>query len=97
MHYGLTLLAAYCHLRGQEITDNLVDLLINTVHRIGAKAEERIERELIEDLKRVAGKNNLLFQLAEATLEHPDGIVREVVFPVVDEQTFASRIKRLLC
>ena len=36
-----TLLAAYCHLRGQEITDNLVDLLIDTVHRIGAKAEER--------------------------------------------------------
>jgi hypothetical protein len=34
-------------LRGQEITDNLVDLLIDTVHRIGAKAEERIERQLI--------------------------------------------------
>ena len=88
-----TLLAAYCHLRGQEITDNLVDLLIDTVHRIGAKAEERIERELIEDLKRVAGKNNLLFQLAEATLEHPDGIVREVVFPVVDEQTLRDLVK----
>ena len=68
-------------------TDNLVDLLIDTVHRIGAKAEERIERELIEDLKRVAGKNNLLFQLAEATLEHPDGIVRRSRLPVVDEQT----------
>src|ERR1700730_3755146 len=88
-----TLLAAYCHLRGQEITDNLVDLLIDTVHRIGAKAEERIERELIEDLKRVAGKNNLLFQLAEATLEHPDGIVREVVFPVVDEQTLRDLVR----
>jgi len=35
-----------------------VDLLIDTVHRIGAKAEQRVERELIEDLKRVAGKNN---------------------------------------
>jgi hypothetical protein len=75
-----TLLAAYCHLRGYEITDNLVDLLIDT-------------GELIEDLKRVAGKNNLLFQLAEATLTHPDGIGREVVFPVVDEQTLCDLVK----
>ena len=88
-----TLLAAYCHLRSHEITDNLVDLLIDTVHRIGARAEGRVERELIEDLKRVAGKNNLLFQLAEATLTHPDGIVREVVFPVVDEQTLRDLVK----
>ena len=88
-----TLLAAYCHLRGYEITDNLVDLLIDTVHRIGARAEQRVERELIEDLKRVAGKNNLLFELAEATLTHPDGIVRDVVFPVVDEQTLRDLVK----
>jgi hypothetical protein len=88
-----TLLAAYCHLRSHEVTDNLADLLIATVHRIGAKAEQRVERELIEDLKRVAGKNNLLFQMAEATLTHPDGIVREVVFPVVDEQTLRDLVK----
>ena len=67
-----------------------MDLLIDTVHRIGAKAEQRVERELIEDLKRVSGKNGLLFQLAEATLAHPDGIVREVVFPVVDEQRYGN-------
>ena len=88
-----TLLAAYCHLRSHEVTDNLADLLIATVHRIGAKAEQRVERELIEDLKRVAGKNDLLFQMAEATLTHPDGIVREVVFPVVDEQTLRDLVK----
>jgi hypothetical protein len=60
----LTLLAAFCHARGREITDALVDLLIATVHRIGAKAEKRVESELIADLKRVAGKPALLFKLA---------------------------------
>lgn len=88
-----TLLASYCQLRSHEITDNLADLPIATVHRIGAKAEQRVERELIEDLKCVTSKNNLLFQLAEATLTHPDGIVREVVFPVVDEQTLRDLVK----
>ncbi len=37
----LTLLAAFCHVRGREIADALTDLLITTVHRIGAKAERR--------------------------------------------------------
>jgi hypothetical protein len=88
-----TLLAAFCHLRGQETTDNLVDLLIETVHHLGAKAEQRVERELIEDLKRVSSKNSLLFRMAEAALTHPDGIVREVLFPVIDEQTLGNLVK----
>jgi hypothetical protein len=75
-----TLLTAYCHLRGQAITDHLVDLLIDIVHRIGAKAERRVERELIEDLKRVTGKTGLLYRLAEAALAHPEGTVKEVLF-----------------
>ena len=46
----LTLLAAFCHVRGREIADALTELLITTVHRIGAKAEKRVEGELITDL-----------------------------------------------
>jgi hypothetical protein len=88
----LTLLAAFCHVRGREITDTLVDLLIATVHRIGATAEKRVESELIADLKRVAGKPALLFKLAAASLAKPDGTVRAVISPVVDEQTLRDLV-----
>ena len=88
----LTLLAAFCPVRGREITDALVDLLIATVHRIGATAEKRVESELIADLKRVAGKPALLFKLAAASLAKPDDTVRAVVFPVVDEQTLRDLV-----
>ena len=88
----LTLLAAFCHVRGREITDTLVDLLIATVHRIGATAEKRVENELIADLKRVAGKPALLFKLAAASLAKPDDTVRAVVFPVVGEQTLRDLV-----
>lgn len=37
-----TLVAAYCYLRRQEITDNLVELLIDIVHAIGARAEKKV-------------------------------------------------------
>jgi hypothetical protein len=89
----ITWLAAFVYLRARSLTDDLVDLLIETVHRIGARAERKVERELLNDLKRVGGKHNLLFELADATLAQPDGVVRDVVFPVVDEQTLRALVK----
>jgi hypothetical protein len=67
--------------------------LIETIHRIGAHAERKVERELIDDLKKVTGKQNILFELADASLARPDGIVREVVFPVAGEQTLRDLVK----
>ena len=89
----VTWLAAFAYVRGRAITDGLVDLLIETIHHIGARAERKVERELLEDLKRVSGKQNLLFELADAALTNPDGIVREVVYPVVGEQTLRDLVK----
>jgi hypothetical protein len=74
----ITMLATYCHMRGQDLTDTLVDLLLDIVHHIASKAEIRAEQQLIEELKRIAGKNRLLFRLTEAPPEHPDGIIKEV-------------------
>lgn len=76
-----TLLAAFCWVRGQEITDALVELLINLIHRIGARAEKQVDTKLLKDLKRVRGKTRLLYEVARASLTHPVGIVQEVVYP----------------
>jgi hypothetical protein len=89
----ITWLAAFVYLRARSLTDDLVDLLIETIHQIGARAERKVERELLDDLKRVTGKQNLLFELADATLAQPDGVVRDVVFPVVGEQTLRDLVK----
>ncbi|GAQ50287.1 hypothetical protein a10_00064 [Streptomyces acidiscabies] len=78
---GVTLLAALLHER--EITDTLVELLISTVHRIGARAEKKVTEQLINAFKKVSGKENILFELAEASLCTPEGTVRQVVFPAV--------------
>jgi TnpA family transposase len=89
----LTALAAFAHLRGRSLTDGLVDLLSETIQRIAAHAERKVERELLDDLKRVTGKQNILFELADASLAQPDGVVREVVFPVAGEQTLRDLVK----
>ena len=89
----ITWLAAFVYLRARSLTDDLVDVLIETIHKIGARAERKVERELLDDLKRVSGKQNLLFELADAALAQPDGVVRDVVFPVVGEQTLHDLVK----
>lgn len=89
----LTLLGVFCHLRSQEITDSLVELLLSIVHRISSKAEQRVEQQLVEELKHVTGKTNLLFQLAEAALDNPDGIIKNVLYPIASEETLRNIVK----
>jgi len=89
----LTLLAALCWSRTSEITDALVDLLNALVRKINATAERKVEGELIKDLKRVHGKEGILFRIAEASVSDPDGIVREVVYPVAGESTLRDLVR----
>jgi len=79
----LTLLAALVSCRAREITDALVEL-IALVHKINTRAERRVEGELLDDLRRVRGKEGILFALAQAAVEHPDDTVRRALFPVMD-------------
>lgn len=88
------LLAAFCWRRGQEVTDGLVDVLLQVIHHIGARAEQRVKQEFITDFTRVAGKENILAQIAEASLANPQGIVAEVVFPAAGgEQTLQKLVR----
>jgi TnpA family transposase len=88
----LTLLAALVYERQREIADTLADLLISTVHRIGARAERKVTQELIREFRRVAGKETLLFRLAEAAIARPDDTVRAVVYPVAGETTLRDLV-----
>lgn len=89
----LTLLAALCWSRSAEITDSLVELLIALVHKIDVRADKKVEGELIADLKRVRGKEGLLFSVAEAAVENPDETVRRALYPVVGEGTLRDLVK----
>jgi hypothetical protein len=89
----LTLLSALCVMRAQEITDGLVDLLIQIVHKIDVRAEKRVEQEYVNEFRRVANKEGILYRIAEAAVEHPDEPVRKVVFPVASEKLLRDVIK----
>ncbi len=81
------LLTILCWQRRKEIIDSLVDLLIQIVHKISVRAEKQVIAELVGELEKVDGKTTLLFRLAEAALDQPEEAVKDVLFPVVGEET----------
>jgi hypothetical protein len=90
-----TLLAALCWQRQREMTDTLVELLIHIAHRVRVRAERKVDREWLQYTKKVMGKTTLLYKIAKAATAHPDGAVKEVIFPAVSEGMLHDLIKEL--
>ncbi len=67
-------------------------LLIQIIHRIGRRAERRIDKELVNDFKEVSGKTNLLFRIAEVAVESPSGVIEKVIYPVVSQKTLHNLV-----
>ncbi|WP_373290678.1 Tn3 family transposase, partial [Deinococcus arenae] len=89
------LLAALCWERQTEVTDDLVELLMAIAHHIGTKAESKVEAELLRQLRRVKGKTTLLFKVAKAARTAPDGVIKEVIYPVVPEAVLDDLIREM--
>ena len=71
-----------------EVTDDVVRMLLEIIRRMDTQTEKHLQKELLRDIKRVAGKVQLLYRIAEAVVEEPDGTIRTVLFPQVKEETF---------
>jgi hypothetical protein len=82
------LLASFAHVRLAEVTDDVVKMLVETIQRLDRRSDQQLYRELLRDFQRVEGKIQILFRVAEVVTSKPDGMIREVLFPVVKEETF---------
>jgi TnpA family transposase len=90
-----TLMAAFLYRRSEELTDHLVDLLVETVHKMGKKAEKRIDEGLGEALQKAPSKMVKLYRIAKASVEAPQGIVSDVIFPEAPEPWLKTLIKEV--
>jgi hypothetical protein len=88
--YGYAIFLAH---RKREVTDGLVDLLVDIVHKIRSQAKHTTVRRLSQEIERIHGKETLLVRTAEAATGNPDGTVREVVFPAVGEDVLSAVIR----
>ena len=47
----------------------------------------------MNDLRRVNNKYGILFNMAQAVIDNPEGVIRDVIYPVVSEQTLKDVVK----
>ncbi len=88
-----TLMSVFFYTRRSEIIDSLIELLIQIIHRLSVKAEKKVFKVLMQDFRKVYGKNTLLGRIAEASLNNPDSSVKEVVYPIAGVQTLSNLVK----
>ena len=85
-------LLIYGHIRKEQLTDKLIDMFNRIIRNVIHKSEKRIVKKLINDVKKVYGKEIILFQIAEACLEQPDGTIRDKIFPIVGKDKLKNII-----
>jgi len=90
-----SLLAIFFWLRSREITDNLVELLIAIIHKIDVRAARKVERDIVREFRKVRGKDNILRDIAELSIDHPDGVIKEVIYPLYGKDILVNLVKEL--
>lgn len=88
-----TLLGIYAQQRQAEVIDNLLELLIHLIHAIQVRAEKRVVRQFVSQIREVSRKKQTLFKIAEAAVKQPDETIRAVLFPLVGEETLKALVE----
>jgi TnpA family transposase len=78
----LGLLAVYLMHRLSQLIDGLIDLLLEVVHRLGTRSRRKVIQGIAADIGAVHGKERLLVEIAMAALDHPEGRIEDVIFPI---------------
>ena len=78
--------------RHRRLTDDLVELLLEIIHRLQTRSRRTVVTGIARDIERVHGKERLLFDIAEAAIEDPEGRVVDVIYPVAG----AARLKAVI-
>ncbi|MEP1079584.1 Tn3 family transposase [Leptolyngbya sp. PL-A3] len=90
-----TLLAAFCSLRLQEVIDNIVELLLQLVNRLERRSRKRVTEEVVAKAQSSTDHDKILYQIALAALAEPEGLVKDVIYPIAGEETLEKLVGSL--
>ncbi|MER8435962.1 Tn3 family transposase [Mesorhizobium sp. M1312] len=89
----LGLYAVFLLVREAQIIDGMIDLLVETIHKIGVRSKRKVVAGIARDIEKVYGKERLLVDIAGAAIEAPGGRVCDVIFPVAGKDKLAAIVK----
>jgi TnpA family transposase len=89
------MMAIFCLIRLELLLDSLTDTLIKLIKKIRSGAEKYVDRYILNEVKRVDGKFDILEKLAVLNVNNPKSIIEETVYPVISQNTLEEVIEDL--
>jgi TnpA family transposase len=83
-------MAVFCYIRTQVLTDNLVDLFLQLIHKMKVSSETHVIKKIVSEIKRVDGKFDILHVLAETLAAKPNGVIQDEIYPKVSQETLSD-------
>ena len=80
---GLGMYAIWLDSRTGELSDLLVEQLVDTVHNMRKSAEKRVTKRESRHVERAVDERMLLKRILEIFLKHPDGTFRDFLYPMM--------------
>ena len=78
-------MAVFCHIRLEMMFDSLVDMMIKLLNKLKSGSEKYVDNHILEEVKRVDGKFDILGKLAMLNARNPGSVIEEKVYPVVSQ------------
>ena len=78
--------------------DDMIDLFNSLLQKSGRNARNYIKKQFsnISEIKKVYSKNELLYKIAQACINYPEGKINKHIFPSVPEAKFVDIINEYL-
>lgn len=94
-HKFFGFLVCFATYKGAKILDHFIEILVRKLRKLEQFGKEKIKEELWEYYAR-EDKDELLDHLVDASLAHPDGIIKEKIYPEVGgkEKLEQSKLSR---
>jgi TnpA family transposase/DNA-binding Xre family transcriptional regulator len=88
-------MAIFCRIRLELMLDSLTDTMIKLIKRMRSIAEKHVDYYILQEVKRVDGKFDILEKLAVLNARNPKGVIEDKIYPVVSQGKLEELIKDL--
>jgi TnpA family transposase len=91
------LLAIFLEMRRKIVIDDLIEILIQIIHKIKIKSQKKVTKTLIKQIRKIHGKEKILLDFASTSLANPRGIIEETLYPVIGGEKRLKALVEDLC
>lgn len=73
----------FCHIKLELMLDSVVDMFTKILKRMRNNAEKYVDGYILKEVKRIDGKFDMLEKLASISVNNPDSLISEKIYPEI--------------